>query len=269
MHNNLTRIQNVFGFFTSVAFAVAAVIAVSVVLSAQSPSASLQLRNVQVVKGRPHYYSTKREEYAHVKFDLDAGIIHPPPLNCPPNHALIPLHLDLSTLFNWNTKQIFAYITASYPSSDPSTIPRSEAIIWDAVIPATNAPAHPNNYIHPSLSQSNARPKTKADRLAAQKPYPPGKAPGILKLASQKPKYQINDVSGRIAERANATLTLHWNVQPWVGALVWDSRGTLGRWQGLRGGMAGFNFPALKGTEVKKEELRTETGGERNRGSPA
>ncbi|KAK0944089.1 Signal peptidase complex subunit [Friedmanniomyces endolithicus] len=248
MHNNLTRIQNVFGFFTSVAFAVAAVIAVSVVLSAQSPSASLQLRNVQVVKGRPHYYSTKREEYAHVKFDLDA---------------------DLSTLFNWNTKQIFAYITASYPSSDPSTIPRSEAIIWDAVIPATNAPAHPNTYIHPSLSQSNARPKTKADRLAAQKPYPPGKEPGILKLASQKPKYQINDVSGRIAERANATLTLHWNVQPWVGALVWDSRGTLGRWQGLRGEMAGFDFPALKGTEVKKEELRTETGGERNRGSPA
>ncbi|KAK1067538.1 Signal peptidase complex subunit [Friedmanniomyces endolithicus] len=248
MHNNLTRIQNVFGFFTSVAFAVAAVIAVSVVLSAQSPSASLQLRNVQVVKGRPHYYSTKREEYAHVKFHLDA---------------------DLSTLFNWNTKQIFAYITASYPSSDPSTIPRSEAIIWDAVIPATNAPAHPNTYIHPSLSQSNAPPKTKADRLAAQKPYPPGKAPGILKLASQKPKYQINDVSGRIAERANATLTLHWNVQPWVGALVWDSRGTLGRWQGLRGGMAGFDFQALKGTEVKKEELRTETGGERNRGSPA
>ncbi|TKA81605.1 hypothetical protein B0A55_03563 [Friedmanniomyces simplex] len=72
MHNNLTRIQNVFGFFTSVAFAVAAAIAVSVVLSAQSPSASLELRNIQVVTGRPHYYSSKREEYAHVKFDLDA-----------------------------------------------------------------------------------------------------------------------------------------------------------------------------------------------------
>ncbi|KAK0857884.1 Signal peptidase complex subunit [Friedmanniomyces endolithicus] len=161
MHNNLTRIQNVFGFFTSVAFAVAAVIAVSVVLSAQSPSASLQLRNVQVVKGRPHYYSTKREEYAHVKFDLDAGIIHPPPLHCPPNHSLIPLHLDLSTLFNWNTKQIFAYITASYPSSDPSTIPRSEAIIWDAVIPATNAPAHPNTYIHPPSPNPTPGPKPK------------------------------------------------------------------------------------------------------------
>ena len=48
MHNTLIRIQNVFGFFTSVAFAVAAAIALSVVLSAQTPSASLELRNVQV-----------------------------------------------------------------------------------------------------------------------------------------------------------------------------------------------------------------------------
>jgi signal peptidase complex subunit 3 len=73
MHSTLVRVQNVFGFFTSAAFAVAAAIAVSVVLIPQAPSASLELKNVQVVKGRPHYYSTKREEYAHVKFDLDAG----------------------------------------------------------------------------------------------------------------------------------------------------------------------------------------------------
>ena len=48
MHSSLVRIQNVFGFFTSVAFAVAAAIAVSVVLSPQTPSAKLELRNVQV-----------------------------------------------------------------------------------------------------------------------------------------------------------------------------------------------------------------------------
>lgn len=78
MHSSLVRIQNVFGYFTSVAFAVAAAIAFSVLLSPQSPEARLELRNVQVVKGRPHYYSTKREEYAHVKFDLDAGKRHVP-----------------------------------------------------------------------------------------------------------------------------------------------------------------------------------------------
>lgn len=32
-------------------------------------------------KGRPHYYSTKREEYAHVTFDLDAGTLLPSALS--------------------------------------------------------------------------------------------------------------------------------------------------------------------------------------------
>jgi hypothetical protein len=73
MHSALVRLQNVFGFFTTVAFTVAAVIALSSFISPQAPSASVALRNVQVVKGRPHYYSYKREEYAHIKFDLDAG----------------------------------------------------------------------------------------------------------------------------------------------------------------------------------------------------
>lgn len=48
MHSSLVRIQNVFGFFTSVAFTVAAVIAVSVLLSPQTPTASLELKNVKV-----------------------------------------------------------------------------------------------------------------------------------------------------------------------------------------------------------------------------
>ena len=48
MHSSLVRVQNVFGFFTSVAFAVAAAIAVSVLLSPQNPSASLELKNVRV-----------------------------------------------------------------------------------------------------------------------------------------------------------------------------------------------------------------------------
>ena len=91
-----------------------------------------------------------------------------------------------------------------------------------------------------------------------------------MKLSSQKPKYQITDISGKIAEKENATLTLHWNVQPWVGALVWTNRNTYGRWEGVKDGVDKFDFPPLKGSEtVPKEELKTEIGGERNRGSPA
>ncbi|EME82411.1 uncharacterized protein MYCFIDRAFT_52704 [Pseudocercospora fijiensis CIRAD86] len=247
MHSSLSRIQNVFGFFTSVAFAVAAAIAVSVLLSPQTPSASLDLKNVRVVKGRPHYYSTKREEYAHVTFDLDA---------------------DLSSLFNWNTKQVFAYITASYPSKKPGEIPDSEVVVWDAIIPHDLAPFHPNTYVHPTPSGQKQKSKKRSPDAKA---YPPGTEPGILRLNNQKPKYQITDVSGKMAERENATLTLHWNVQPWVGLLTWTNTNSYGRWQGLKGGKSkSFDFPALKASEaVKKEDLKTETGGERNRGKPA
>ena len=177
---------------------------------------------------------------------------------------------DLTSLFNWNTKQVFVYITASYPSSSPSTIPPSELVIWDAIIPADDAPLHPNTYIHPT-PKGTKQPKSKKGKKATGKPYPAGGSPGIVKLDSQKPKYQITDVKGKIAERENATLTLHWNVQPYVGALVWDNRKTFWRWQALKGGESEtFTFPPLKGSEtVKPNELGTETGRENRRGSPA
>lgn len=95
MHSTLVRVQNVFGFFTTVAFSTAILTALSVLLTTQEPSAKIELRNVQVVKGRPHYYSPKKEEYAHIKFDLDAGSSTPPQ---PPRtgQALILHRLHLS-----------------------------------------------------------------------------------------------------------------------------------------------------------------------------
>lgn len=116
MHNSLTRLQNVFGFFTTVAFFVAALIALSDLASPREPSASIKATNVQVVRGRPHYYSTKKEEYAIIKFSLDA---------------------DLSSLFTWNTKQVFVYVTAEW--RDQATGLLNEAIIWDDIITSPSA----------------------------------------------------------------------------------------------------------------------------------
>ena len=48
MHSTLVRAQNVFGFFTTVAFCTALLTALSVLLTPQTPSASIELRNVQV-----------------------------------------------------------------------------------------------------------------------------------------------------------------------------------------------------------------------------
>lgn len=48
-------------------------------------------------------------------------------------------------------------------------------------------------------------------------------------------------------------LKLGYNVQPWVGALAWDTAGDWGRWRSLAGGVSKrFSLPALK--EKKKAE---------------
>lgn len=261
MYSSLVRVQNVFSFLTSVVFAVAAAMAVSVLLSSQTPTAELTLKNVRVVKGRPHYYSTKREEYAHITFDLDT---------------------DLSSLFNWNTKQVFLYITASYPSQSPDSIPASEAIIWDAIIPSTAAPYHPNTYVAAKEKKSKKTSKKSSSKKSATKTPADKSVPGILRLDSQRPKYQITDSTGKLAERGDATLTLHWNIQPWVGALTWTNYRSYGRWAGLVGGKSeSFDFPAVAGTGagatasagksaggVRKEDLQTEKGSEARRGKP-
>ena len=48
MHSTLVRAQNVFGFFTTVAFCTAILTALSVLLTIQEPSAKVELRSVQV-----------------------------------------------------------------------------------------------------------------------------------------------------------------------------------------------------------------------------
>jgi signal peptidase complex subunit 3 len=247
MHNALTRAQNVFGFMTTCAFTLASIIAVLSLLSFPSPTsqptAAISVRDIRVVKGRPHYYSTKREEYAQIKFDLDA---------------------DLSGLFTWNTKQLFVYVTAVYPPSGAMEgEAQSEAVIWDIIIPATSTPWSYRNlkasYFPEKLIKGKKAPKKRVDTKTLVKP-------GVLKLKNQKPKYQITDPSGVLSERRNATLEVNWNVQPWVGALTWDKGylgSRVGKWAaGSSGKSETFDFPPLKGSrsaEAMKEREAKKT----------
>lgn len=126
MYTSIVRLQNVFGFFTTVAFVIAGLVAATDFLAPRAPSGSLKTTNVQVVKGRPHYYSSKKEEYAIIKFSMDA---------------------DLSSLFTWNTKQVFVYVTAEWPSSAGSSVAggagaanaTNQAVIWDSIITAPSS----------------------------------------------------------------------------------------------------------------------------------
>lgn len=206
---------------------------------------------VDSVKGRPHYYSSKKEEFAQMRFDLDAGISYNAPLmrNQPINDWM----KDLSPLFNWNTKQLFVYVYASYSSSDnplTSLNPHSETVIWDTIIQAPESPYSFSNLRERFFPSSTATGKRKGTASGLKnKNKKKDVASGVLRLRGQRSKYQIGDITGKLAERSGVTLSVGWNVQPWVGALWWSPRsGAIPRTAGTAGSSKPFDFPQLKGS---------------------
>ncbi|KAJ4147991.1 hypothetical protein LMH87_002481 [Akanthomyces muscarius] len=225
MYNSFNRIQNVFGFFTTVACVFGAFIAATDLFSPREPSGVITPDKIQVVKGRPHYYSTRKEEYAVIRFSLDA---------------------DLSSLFTWNTKNLFVYVTADWPGPDNTT---NSAVIWDSII--TNPSADHLLNIGPATLK-------KLRKSSAGKSIDPNR--GKLKLKNQKPKYQITHPSGKIAQTADVTLKLHYNVQPWVGLLTWNMPKDLFLWKTMSGGQSKkVALPALKVKESKDTNSKTST----------
>lgn len=295
MHNTLNRLQNTFSYLTSCAFFIALLITAISILpinspsspARQPPSAKISVRNVQVVRGRPHYYSPKREEYAHIRFDLDA---------------------DLSPLFDWNTKQVFVYVSAEYPAQEEKGQGQAtagfggdgggdeeeeaglllgggnsginKAVIWDTIIPAPASKwsfSSVRERYWPAKGQKKGSQNSSKSRTAKTTDIT---KPGLLVLKNQKPKYQITDPSGIISSRSNATLTLGWNVQPWVGALLWDKgilrhkTGSVHRadrswnlpflkhqWQGgVLPRSERFDFPPLKGSQKTPDVVKDKDG---------
>lgn len=56
-----------------------------------------------------------------------------------------------------------------------------------------------------------------------------------------------------IAEREGVKLNVHYNVQPWVGPLVWSQSRDIGRWKKMEGGESEvFTLPGLKKKDEKK-----------------
>jgi signal peptidase complex subunit 3 len=174
---------------------------------------------------------------------------------------------DLSSLFTWNTKQVFVYITATWPSTKPNTS-SNKAIIWDAILPSALEPWHQNQYIHPIPDPALTSGKRRR-RVSDARIYSDTDLPGKLRLKGQKPKYVITDHTGLIAGKQNVTLELGWNAQPWVGALMWKMPWNIGVWHTLpNNNPEAFGIPELKGVE-KPKGMDTVRGAEGNRGKPA
>ncbi|KAF9978239.1 hypothetical protein BGZ73_003243 [Actinomortierella ambigua] len=79
-----------------------------------SPKASVAVSSVRVTTGRYDLnyndYRTRDNEFATTVLEVDA---------------------DLSSLFHWNTKQLFIYAVAEYSTK---THPKNQIVIWDSKI---------------------------------------------------------------------------------------------------------------------------------------
>ncbi|KZT04265.1 signal peptidase subunit [Laetiporus sulphureus 93-53] len=110
MHTVYARVNNVSALLSSCTMALLAAIALSSFLFTADPKGSLAVASVQVFTGNTRRYATKKQELAFVNFNLTA---------------------DLSPLFNWNTKQLFLYVTAEYTNRQGVT---NEVVIWDRIV---------------------------------------------------------------------------------------------------------------------------------------
>ncbi|KAG8901789.1 hypothetical protein FRB99_005106 [Tulasnella sp. 403] len=102
------------------------------------------------------------------------------------------LTADLEPLFNWNTKQLFVYITAEYDQQ--KTDVHNQVVIWDGII----------------RKRKDAK----------------------LRLVKQRPKYPLREFSGKFQTALGANYTLHYDVMPYVGILTSGTGGKsrLARW---------------------------------------
>ncbi|KAG0304669.1 hypothetical protein BGZ98_005193 [Dissophora globulifera] len=119
MNNLQNRANAVLAFSLSAIFCLLGAIALSALLIPTHPTGSVALDSIKVVTGRYDKnwvdYGTRDNQFANTVMRVDA---------------------DLSSLFHWNTKQLFVYAVAEY--STP-THPKNQIVLWDTIIKRKSA----------------------------------------------------------------------------------------------------------------------------------
>ncbi|EDQ88534.1 uncharacterized protein MONBRDRAFT_37484 [Monosiga brevicollis MX1] len=158
MHNFVTRANALFAY----AFSCLAIATLGCFLTASLesavPSVDIRVNNPVVGDLRQFHHIQKSYDRASFTFDIDA---------------------DLSPLFNWNTKQLFLYMTAEYKTRKNRL---NQVVVWDQIV----------------LRNSGA------DRF---------------NLSNVQLKYPFFDDGHGLLKNKDVTLALHWNVIPVAGLL--------------------------------------------------
>ncbi|KAF8472989.1 signal peptidase 22kDa subunit [Russula ochroleuca] len=110
MHSIYARVNNVSATISTIVMVLLGAMALSSFVFNPHPTGSLEVTSVKVFAGETRRYPHRRQEYAFVTFNITA---------------------DLSSLFNWNTKQLFVYLEAEYTNAKGV---RNEVVFWDRIV---------------------------------------------------------------------------------------------------------------------------------------
>lgn len=110
MYSTFQRLNSISALATTVVLCLVGLISLTTFLipSTLQPG-EVSITNLNLVLGRSPS-EIKPREFAYATFNIQS---------------------DLTPLFNWNTKQLFVYITADYSTSEH---PQNSVVIWDRIV---------------------------------------------------------------------------------------------------------------------------------------
>ncbi|KAF8742678.1 hypothetical protein AX14_002907 [Amanita brunnescens Koide BX004] len=110
MHTSIARVNNLSALFSSCMMALLAAIALSSFVFSANPTGTIDITSLKVYHANDRRYHNRKQELTFVNFNITA---------------------DLSSLFHWNTKQLFVYLQAEHDSAQGD---ENAIVIWDRII---------------------------------------------------------------------------------------------------------------------------------------
>ncbi|CAB4394712.1 signal peptidase 22 kDa subunit [Rhizophagus irregularis] len=107
MYNLAQRANAIFAFAMTVHFGLLLAIAISSLYIASNPIGKVDVKELNIWL---YNYDNKETEFAFIEMNIDA---------------------DLTSLFNWNTKQLFVAVVAEYETKSHEL---NQVVLWDSII---------------------------------------------------------------------------------------------------------------------------------------
>ncbi|KAH8830775.1 signal peptidase subunit [Flagelloscypha sp. PMI_526] len=127
MHSLVSRINNVSALLSSCLMGLLVAIALSSFVFPPDIHGDVGIVSVKLQSAKARKYPYSKQEAVSVNFNISAGTTS---VSFPEDYDILMV-LDLSSLFHWNTKQLFVYLEAEYENTNGIS---NNVVIWDKII---------------------------------------------------------------------------------------------------------------------------------------